>query len=275
MKTRIITGVTYGAVLIMILLLPPLVAYIAFALIAALAVLETFHALSLIKERVLTVASVAFAAASAFFGWFQSSLLVGVILAVYVLTIILNQLHRHQTLSVKDSGVAMFMTVLLSLSISCVVYCRTVNQYGLFYLFLNLMIAWMSDIGAYFIGSFFGKHKLCPAVSPKKTVEGFIGGWVFSVLATLGFALLCDWLFFETVRPIYWQIALLAFCLCPLSVVGDLFASVVKRQAGAKDYGNLMPGHGGIMDRFDSLIFVAPFVYMVLQFTPLLRGVWL
>lgn len=274
MKTRIVTGVLYGGLLVILLLLPPLVAYCAFALISALAVWEMFQVLGLQKERVLTIASLLFAAVTPFFGWFESPLLVGVTLAVYLLTLILNQLYRHASLSVKDSGVAMFMTLLLSLSISCVVYCRTVNEYGLFYLFLTLFIAWMSDTGAYFAGSFFGKHKLCPAISPKKTVEGFIGGLVFCVLTTLGFAWACDlWILPQTVSPLYVQIALLSLLLCPLSVVGDLFASVVKRQAGAKDYGNIMPGHGGVMDRFDSLLFVAPFVYAVLQITPLLQGV--
>ncbi len=274
MKTRIITGLVCGALLIGVLLLPPIVAYCAFALIAAIAVWEMFGVLSLRSQHVLTAASMAFALAAPFFGWFESPLLVGIALAIYLLTLILHQLRCHETVSVKDTGVALFMTLLLSVGISSVVYCRTVNEYGLFYLFLNLFIAWMSDTGAYFAGSFFGKHKLCPEISPKKTVEGFIGGWIFSVAITLGFTLVCDvWILPETVTPIYWQIGVLAFLLCPLSVVGDLFASVVKRQTGAKDYGNIMPGHGGMMDRFDSLLFVAPLLYAALQFTTLLQGV--
>lgn len=274
MKTRIITGLVCGALLIGVLLLPPIVAYCAFALIAAIAVWEMFGVLQLRSQHVLTVSSMAFALASPFFGWFESSLMVGIVLAAYLLTLILNQLRCHETLPVKDTGVALFMTLLLSIGISCVVYCRTVNAYGLFYLFLILFISWMSDTGAYFAGSFFGKHKLCPTISPKKTVEGFVGGWIFCVIITLGFAFACDmWVFPETVTPIYWQIGMLAFIFSPLSVVGDLFASVVKRQTGAKDYGNIMPGHGGMMDRFDSILFVAPLVYAALQFTTLLQGV--
>ncbi len=274
MKTRIITGLVCGAMLIGILLLPPLVAYCTFAVIAAVAVWEMFGVLGIRTCRVLTVVSMLFALATPFFGWFGNPLFIGITLAVYLLTLIANQLVCHETLPIKNTGVAMFMTLLLSIGISSVVYCRTVNAYGLFYLLLCLFIAWMSDTGAYFAGSFFGKHKLCPKISPKKTVEGFIGGWIFSVVATVGFAYVYKLLALpDTVSPIYWQIALLTFVLCPLSVMGDLFASVVKRQTGAKDYGHIMPGHGGMMDRFDSMLFVAPLVYAVLQFTTLLQGV--
>ncbi len=274
MKTRIITGVVCGALLIGILLLPPIVAYCAFALIAAIAVWEMFGVLALRSHRVLTAASMALALALPFLGWLKSLPLIAAVIIVYVLTLIFNQLRCHETLSIKDTGVAACMTLLLSIGISCAVFCRTVNEYGLFYLFLTLFISWMSDTGAYFAGSFFGKHKLCPNISPKKTVEGFIGGWIFAVAVTVGFAYIWKLLVLpETVTPIYWQIAAMAFVLCPLSVVGDLFASVIKRQMGAKDYGNIMPGHGGMMDRFDSVLFVAPLVYGALQFTILLQGV--
>lgn len=274
MKTRIITGVVCGALLIGILLLPPLVTYCAFALIAAVAVWEMFGVLGVRSHLLLTAASMALALATPFFGWFGNPLFIGVTVAAYLLLLIANQLFCHETLNVKDTGVAVFMTMLLSVGISAVAYCRTVNDYGLFYLLLCLFIAWMSDIGAYFAGSFFGKHKLCPKISPKKTVEGFIGGWLFSVGATVGFAYLYDLLVLpEGVHPVYWQIAVLAFVMCPLSVVGDLFASVIKRQTGAKDYGNIMPGHGGMMDRFDSVLFIAPLVFAALQITTLLQGV--
>lgn len=275
MKTRIITGLVAGTLMIIVLLLPPIVSYFAFAIISAIAVWEMLTVLSLRSSKVVVAACMCFAFGLPFFGLFDDNPLVaGAGLAVFLLVLIVNQLRCHERYSIKDTGAAFFVTVLPALGISSVVYCRMVNDYGLFNLFLILFIAWMTDIGAYFAGSFFGKHKLCPKISPKKTVEGFIGGWIFSVGMTMAYTYAWDlWLLPETVTPVYWQIALLAFALSPVSVAGDLFASTIKRQTGAKDFGNIMPGHGGMMDRFDSLLFVAPLVYLILRFTDLMQVV--
>ncbi len=274
MKTRIITGAVAGALLIGILLLPPFAAYCGFAVVCAMAVWEMFSVLGITKERSLTVLSLLFAAAMPFVGWFESVPLFYLTFAVYGMAVIGYQLYKHETLQVRDTAVAFFITLMLSLGISCTVYCRKADDFGLLYMLMVLLIAWGSDMGAYFIGSFFGKHKLCPNISPKKTVEGFFGGWICGVLFALLIALLWDTFFLPTTVAVsYWQIAALAFVLSPLSVMGDLFASVVKRQVGAKDYGNIMPGHGGMMDRFDSLLFVAPLFFAALQVMTIIQGV--
>ena len=126
-------------------------------------------------------------------------------------------------------------------------------------LWLVLLSAFCTDIFAYFSGYFFGKHKLCPVLSPKKTIEGAVGG-------TLG-SIICCGLFGYFAEP-----DLLIHCLiiggigAVLSQCGDLTASAYKRKMGIKDYGNLIPGHGGIMDRFDSVLFTAPVVYYYIIF---------
>lgn len=274
MKTRIITGLVAGTLLIGILLLPPFAAYCGFALIAAVAVWEMFSALELTKFRFLTAMSLVFAAAMPFAGWFRSIPLFYVTLVAYGLALICYQLYHYDTLQIRDTAVAFFMTFVLSFGISCTVYCRKEGDWGLFYMLMVLLIAWGSDIGAYFVGSFFGKHKLCPKISPKKTVEGFFGGWFFGVICALLIAFLWESVFLpSTVRISYWTVAVMAFFLSPLSVLGDLFASVVKRQVGAKDYGHIMPGHGGMVDRFDSLLFVSPLFFAALQFLTILQGV--
>ena len=150
-----------------------------------------------------------------------------------------------------------------------------VEQFGydaVFFILLILCFAWGGDTCAYFAGRAFGKHKLCPVVSPKKTVEGAIGGvlgtMVFGVAATLIYAIAADRMEAFTRSNIgvsmYVVIALLACVAAVLGIYGDLFASVVKRQCGIKDYGTMFPGHGGILDRFDSVMFIAPFVTMVI-----------
>lgn len=121
-------------------------------------------------------------------------------------------------------------------------------------IWLVILTAFGTDIFAYFTGYFFGKHKLSPAISPKKTIEGAVGGVVGSVILSVAFILIIhpDLLFHGIVMGILGSI---------ISQFGDLTASIIKRNIGIKDYGDLIPGHGGVLDRFDSVLFTAPFIY--------------
>jgi phosphatidate cytidylyltransferase len=119
---------------------------------------------------------------------------------------------------------------------------------------LVFLTAFGTDIFAYFAGSFLGRHKLCPSISPKKTVEGAIGGVVGSVL-------LCGVFGYFALRGFFIHCVVIGALGGVLSQVGDLVASVIKRGAGVKDYGRLIPGHGGLLDRIDSVLFTAPLVF--------------
>ncbi len=127
-------------------------------------------------------------------------------------------------------------------------------------LWLILITAFCTDIGAYFGGYFLGKHKLCPTISPKKTVEGAVSGALSSVVFTLLFVLI----FMDHSHMAAY--ALLGLGGGIFSQIGDLTASIFKRKMGIKDYGKLIPGHGGIMDRFDSVLFTSPLVFYVMLF---------
>lgn len=134
-------------------------------------------------------------------------------------------------------------------------------KFGVFAVVLTLAGAWLADSGAYFAGTFFGKTKLAPVISPKKTVEGVIGGTVCNGLLLLITALVYGKLINKGVT-VHYGVIFLAGMLCSgAGLLGDLAASVVKRQTNIKDYGKIMPGHGGVMDRFDSVMIVAPFMY--------------
>lgn len=129
-----------------------------------------------------------------------------------------------------------------------------INLEGSVFLWVIFLIAFGTDTFAYLVGSKFGKRKLCPEISPKKSVEGAIGGIVGSIVVTVIYSL------YAGISPL-WSAATLAFFGSIISQLGDLTASRIKRAAGIKDYGRIMPGHGGMLDRFDSIIFTAPVVY--------------
>ena len=151
-----------------------------------------------------------------------------------------------------------------------------VEQFGydaVFFILLILCFAWGGDTCAYFAGRAFGKHKLCPVVSPKKTVEGAVGGVLGSMAAgcvlTLVYSLLSktyNVLSIHVLARHYMVLLGMGAVASVLGILGDLFASAVKRQAGIKDYGTIFPGHGGILDRFDSVMFIAPFVSIAVRY---------
>lgn len=125
---------------------------------------------------------------------------------------------------------------------------------GMEWTILTIFLVWATDTGAYLIGRQFGSHLLAPQVSPKKTVEGSLGGLLFSIVVAL--------VFWRMLGGASWIIYIFMGIIIGISAqIGDLFESALKRSAGVKDSGKLIPGHGGILDRFDSLIFALPLVY--------------
>jgi len=136
---------------------------------------------------------------------------------------------------------------------------------ALFFVLLVLTCAWLTDTMALFTGKAFGKRKLCPNISPNKTWAGAIGGVVITTLINVGLAALFNAFFLQQFRITLTVVAILSLPLCVIAILGDLTASTLKRNLGVKDFGNLMPGHGGAMDRFDSFLFVAPAMLALVQ----------
>lgn len=132
----------------------------------------------------------------------------------------------------------------------------TEKSHCVFLLLFTMFCAWITDVCAYFAGSFLGKHKLCPKVSPKKTVEGAIGGALGGAVISLILYTIFENLIFTTKTGSYIEVFLIAFVLSIAGMCGDLTFSMLKRNYGIKDFSNLVPGHGGVMDRFDSEVFV-------------------
>lgn len=264
MKTRIISALVGTVLLLAVLFCPwPWVFALVVAAAAGLATYELLHNTDIVKSTWLLWGSIVFAVLQtlAFSLWaYVGVVLLATPIAVYTVYALILFLVFRKSFVWKGVGLTLYATV----GFSAMGALRSFPVTGLCFVMLPMVIAWMSDTGAYFTGVFFGKHKMAPVISPKKTWEGFFGGWVISIGLTVLFGVICNAIMGSEVFDLL-IIAIMAAILAPLSVVGDLLASLIKRRTGIKDYGNIMPGHGGVMDRFDSVVFIAPLLLAVIM----------
>lgn len=188
---------------------------------------------------------------------------------IYIMVLLCTMLFGHKTITFVDIASCGAATFVIPSALSCIISVRNFYEGylpGVYLIVYLLFCAWLGDSGAFFVGTFLGKHKLCPEISPKKTVEGMIGGILTVGVAVTVQCLVYNLLLPSTIKMNYAVIIPVGMIASVVGVLGDLSASVIKRQYNVKDFGNLMPGHGGILDRFDSVLFVAPFIYVVLSY---------
>lgn len=160
-----------------------------------------------------------------------------------------------------------FGMIYITLMFSFIIRVRDFNM-GDVVVVIIFIASWGTDTLAYVTGLLFGKHKLVPNLSPKKSIEGAIGGTLGSVLLSYIYVMLVERIYYKStdIYDVKVYLYIMAICLIAsvVSQFGDLFASAFKRHFGIKDYGNLIPGHGGVLDRFDSVLFTAPTIYIIL-----------
>lgn len=229
----------------------------AVALLIFGALYEIYKPFGFIRKMPLAIVGAAFGLSIAFGSLRDASFIVAAIIFYMLLMFSIAMAYR-KTVSFSDISILMFTTIYISL---CLAHVGMVNEgpFGAFLIVYMCVGAFMTDSGAYFVGKFFGKRKLLPEISPKKTVEGSIGGiitamvsfGIYAVILMFMFGFKINWLSFMGI----------GFISTFVAQAGDLSASMIKRELNLKDYGSIMPGHGGILDRLDSLIFVAPLVY--------------
>lgn len=188
----------------------------------------------------------------------------------FLFVVFLMGILFHEKLDYSEIAYALSGTLLISLGMGSLAYVCSNEISMTFYFFLVFLLPWMADVGAFFVGSNLGKHKLCPKISPKKSIEGAIGGIVSCVVAAVGMGLVFTLWVLPDVTVNFWALLLIALFDSVASIVGDLSFSLIKRSLGIKDYGTIFPGHGGMLDRFDSIIFTVPFVAIINQFFPIL-----
>ena len=268
MKTRIISGAVFTAVLAFVFFFAPTVVTAVFtAALCAVASYELLHTTGLAKSIRLNAYSAVMAALVVLWSYLGSGyapMLLGVLL--YAAVLFGELLISSGKTPVAQLGYCLLSGIVIPFLLSALLRIR-MGQQGQLLLLIPFIMAYCSDTGAYFIGICFGKHKMCPNISPKKSWEGFFGGIAVAVLVMLLFAML---LARYTDLQVRYLLALVYGLVGALgSVFGDLMMSVIKRQTGIKDYGKLIPGHGGILDRFDSVLITAPLTEALLLLIPM------
>ena len=267
MKVRLISAaVLLPLLLVVVLALPEIVTAFGLAAACAIAAYELLYQTELVRHGRLVIYSMVIAALVPIwccFGMHHAWGMLG--LLVFVCALFGEMMRNHIKLRFETVAVCFVAGILIPYLFSGLLRIL-MTEGGKKLIFIPLILAFIPDSGAYFAGMYFGRHKLAPVISPKKTVEGAVGGCISAVLVMLLYTLIMQLAFSCKIN---YGFALIYGIVGSLGdVFGDLMFSVIKRQTGIKDYGRLIPGHGGILDRFDSMMIVAPLTEVLLALLP-------
>lgn len=261
MLTRIITSIVAVCVLIPALLLSNTVVFpIAIAVVAVISLYEMFKCFGYEKKWAMTIPLYLIAAtAPACVRYIKNpvnvaylAMIAAVVYGIYLFALIV---WSHGKLPFGNTVAMLLLAMYIIAALSAIVFIRDFQDSGKYIYLLIFIGAWVTDIFAYFTGYFLGKHKLIEDVSPKKTIEGSIGGIVFCALGFVGLGLVVDVWFEQDANLLF--LAICGVIISLISQIGDLIMSVIKRHYGIKDFGKIFPGHGGMLDRFDSILAVS------------------
>ena len=270
MVKRIITSVVALAVFVGILFLPPIYFTVALAAVILFMLYECYSATKAdvgmktigFISAVILMSSIYFCKAIEWdtFAWATASIGIIFIIALHMITVV----AKHGKRNYKDILSNGFLTMYIVISMGCV--WLTKETFDTATMLLTFICAWSCDTFAYFTGRFLGKHKLIPHVSPNKTIEGSVGGVVGAMVICIVYLLIVKNVF--DTNMLQWSNVVVEGAVYglvggALSQLGDLIASAIKRDTGIKDFGWIFPGHGGFMDRFDSVMFIAPIMYIL------------
>ena len=261
---RIISGLLgFPIVAIILILGNKYIVDISFAIIAALSLHEYFNAF---KEKAKPIVWIGYLATSliAFIHIIPleyAITIVSVLIPLAILLMFLQIILTNMKTNIKDISITFFGICYIPLFLMFIPLLKGLEN-GNFLIWYIIFSAWGTDVFAYIFGKTLGKHKFSK-ISPNKTLEGCIGGTIGSVIIILLYTIVCNTWFNLGISYIY--IVLIGILLSIIGQIGDFSASSIKRYVGIKDFSNLIPGHGGMLDRIDSVIFIAPFAYMFLS----------
>lgn len=260
MLKRIITSLVALCILVPILFLSHTWVFpIAVAIVSVICLFEMFKCMGLDKKLSITIPAYLIALLLPILQRLEisggkviaSATVLALVYLVYLFALVI---WSHGKLTYNEIASAALTSIYIVLSLNMILFIRDFNEDGAFLYLLIFIGAWITDIFAYFTGVFFGKHKLIEDVSPKKTIEGSIGGIVFCALSFVALGLVADIFFDRNANLIF--LAIGGVFISVIAQIGDLIMSVIKRHYGIKDYGKIFPGHGGMLDRFDSILSV-------------------
>ncbi len=268
MLKRILTAVVALIVLIPVLWFSDTVVFpIAVALLCLIACYELLKCVGQLDNYALSVPIFVFAAALPVlariqnFDFINRQLVLPLFLLLFCYVTVCSVICNKKC-DVSRTGFVFYEIFMIIAGFTLLVTVRDMRPHTYLIIFVA---AWMTDTFAYFTGYCLGKHKLCPDISPKKTVEGAVGGVVGAVVGAIVLAVVVNAVGTETITV--WEAAVIAIPLSVIGQFGDLAASLTKRYFGIKDYGNLFPGHGGVLDRFDSILPITIMVYIITVIT--------
>ncbi len=267
MKTRIlVAAVGLPLLLVVVLALPDVATAILVAAMSIVAVYELLIGAGFCKHVRIFAYSSCMALLISLWSWQAQNKVLGMTaVLVYFALLFGEMLAAHTKLSFQSVCVAAFAGLVVPYLLGALIRLRVMEN-GKFFILTAFVLTMVPDSGAYFAGRAFGKRKLCPVISPHKTVEGAIGGVISTVIFMVLYALVMEKVYEFKINYIY---AIVYGVLgAGASMLGDLTFSVIKRQAKIKDYGSLLPGHGGVLDRFDSTTVVAPLLEVLLLTIP-------
>ena len=273
MKQRILSGIVMILIVAAVLILSvyfPVVVTLFLAVLAAFSVYEMLYKTKFVTEKIVVAVSTVFAFLMKIAYTYEENLrgflngqsTTTILTVLFAVFLIIYTVARNNKFTASELCFSFAMPLLLSFAFNSIEFVYLGSGFKFYGLLMLFNFACINDIGAYFIGSKFGKHKMTPVISPKKTWEGAVGGVASSLIATVIIVLSFNGGKFDAVM-IKWLISTPVFCV--VGIFGDLIASIIKRSAGIKDYSNLIPGHGGIMDRMDSILLIAPVTELIIK----------
>ena len=262
-KTRLLSGILLVIIALATIITGGDVLFATLLMISFIGMTEIYKVLE-ISGTLLGIAGYVAAAAYYFLLRLNRADLVTMLCIIYLILIMVIYVFSYPKYRSEQIMLAFFGLFYVAFMLSYVYQIRMLGQ-GAFLVWLVFICSWGCDTCAYCVGMLFGKHKMAPKLSPKKSIEGAVGGVVGAALLGVLYAVLVN-RFAKGADVSVWLYALISGVGAIISQVGDLAASGIKRNHDIKDYGQLIPGHGGILDRFDSVIFTAPIIYYMATF---------
>jgi len=269
MKVRIITAAVLIPVLLLLLMVAPtIVTAIVWGLLLAVAAYELLYTTGLVREPRLIVYSGIMAFAVVIWSHYDAIHAFGLIgLMIFVGILFCEMMLSHVKITFDKLCLCVVAGCIVPYLLSSLIRILVMSRVGRYMVLIPFIVAFCSDAGAYFAGHFFGQHKLAPVISQHKTIEGAIGGVLAATVFMVVYGLVLQFAFGFEIR--YGYAILYGLLGSVTGVFGDLCFSVVKRQTGIKDYGKLIPGHGGVLDRFDSMMMIGPLMEALLILIPM------